>query len=105
MSETLFSILFAPRSERNGYGVIQHVEELTEGRVVLGAGDATQLKIAGGIFGVMAVLLAAVEVRIRRARDRWTIGAAGDVTARDSDGRLGSYLADDAQRNLPLSSK
>lgn len=34
----MFYILFALRSERHGYGVMQHVEELTEGRIVLGAG-------------------------------------------------------------------
>jgi DNA-binding PadR family transcriptional regulator len=38
MSETMFLILFSLRSERHGYGVMQHVEELTEGRIVLGAG-------------------------------------------------------------------
>ena len=38
MSETMFYILFALRTERHGYGVMQHVEELTEGRIVLGAG-------------------------------------------------------------------
>ena len=38
MSETMFYILFALRSERHGYGVMQHVEKLTEGRIVLGAG-------------------------------------------------------------------
>lgn len=38
MSETMFYILFALRSERHGYGVMQYVKELTEGRIVLGAG-------------------------------------------------------------------
>ena len=38
MSETMFYILFALRTERHGYGVMRHVEELTEGRIVLGAG-------------------------------------------------------------------
>src|SRR5665647_3232662 len=38
MSETMFYILFALRTERHGYGVMQHVEELTQGRIVLGAG-------------------------------------------------------------------
>jgi DNA-binding PadR family transcriptional regulator len=38
MSETMFYILFALCSERHGYGVMQHVEELTGGRIVLGAG-------------------------------------------------------------------
>jgi DNA-binding PadR family transcriptional regulator len=38
MSETMFYILFALRDERHGYGIMQHVAELTDGRVVLGAG-------------------------------------------------------------------
>lgn len=38
MSETMFYILFALRAERHGYGVMQHVNVLTDGRVHLGAG-------------------------------------------------------------------
>ena len=38
MSETMFLILFALRTERHGYGVMQHVADLTDGRIVLGAG-------------------------------------------------------------------
>jgi DNA-binding PadR family transcriptional regulator len=38
MSETMFHILLALREERHGYGIMQHVAELTEGRMVLGAG-------------------------------------------------------------------
>jgi DNA-binding PadR family transcriptional regulator len=38
MSETMFLILFALREERHGYGIMQHVEDLTGGRVSLGAG-------------------------------------------------------------------
>ncbi len=38
MSETMFYILLSLREERHGYGVMQHVGELTDGRIVLGAG-------------------------------------------------------------------
>ncbi|HHT84873.1 MAG: PadR family transcriptional regulator [Bacillota bacterium] len=38
MSETMFYILFSLREERHGYGIMQHVNELTAGRIVLGAG-------------------------------------------------------------------
>jgi DNA-binding PadR family transcriptional regulator len=38
MSETMFYILFALCDERHGYGVMQYVSELTEGRIILGAG-------------------------------------------------------------------
>lgn len=34
----MFYILFALRQERHGYGVMQHVNTLTSGRVDLGAG-------------------------------------------------------------------
>jgi DNA-binding PadR family transcriptional regulator len=38
MSETMFLILFALREERHGYGIMRHVENLTDGRINLGAG-------------------------------------------------------------------
>lgn len=42
MSETMFYILLSLREERHGYGIMQHVEELTNGRVKLGAGTIYQ---------------------------------------------------------------
>lgn len=38
LTEALFYILLAVRKPNHGYGIIQEVEELTAGRVVLGAG-------------------------------------------------------------------
>jgi DNA-binding PadR family transcriptional regulator len=38
MSETMFYILLSLREARHGYAIMQHVKELTGGRVVLGAG-------------------------------------------------------------------
>ncbi|WP_179395097.1 PadR family transcriptional regulator [Lacticaseibacillus absianus] len=38
MSETAFYILLALRQPMHGYGVIQHIEAITAGRLVLGAG-------------------------------------------------------------------
>jgi DNA-binding PadR family transcriptional regulator len=38
MSETMFYILLSLREARHGYAVMQHVKELTGGRIVLGAG-------------------------------------------------------------------
>ncbi len=38
MSETMFYILLALTEVRHGYGIMQYVEELTEGRIRLGAG-------------------------------------------------------------------
>ncbi len=42
MSETMFYILLSLREERHGYGIMQHVEELTNGRIKLGAGTIYQ---------------------------------------------------------------
>lgn len=38
MTETFFYILSAMIEAKHGYAVIKHVEEVTEGRIVLGAG-------------------------------------------------------------------
>ncbi len=38
LTETVFYILLAVRKPNHGYGIIQEVERLTKGRVVLGAG-------------------------------------------------------------------
>ena len=38
MSETMFYILLSLREVRHGYAIMQYVKELTNGRVVLGAG-------------------------------------------------------------------
>jgi DNA-binding PadR family transcriptional regulator len=38
MSETMFYILLSLKQERHGYAIMQHVKELTQGRIILGAG-------------------------------------------------------------------
>ena len=42
MSETMFYILSSLRQERHGYGIMLHVKEITQGRIVLGAGTIYQ---------------------------------------------------------------
>ena len=42
MSETMFYILSSLTVERHGYGIMQHVENLTGGRLILGAGTVYQ---------------------------------------------------------------
>lgn len=42
MSETMLYILLSLREEQHGYGVMLHVKELTNGRIVLGAGTTYQ---------------------------------------------------------------
>ena len=53
MSETMLYILLSLREERHGYGIMQHVKELTRGRIVLGAGtiyQSLQKLEAGGLI-------------------------------------------------------
>ena len=38
MSETMFYILLSLKQEQHGYAIMQHVKELTQGRIILGAG-------------------------------------------------------------------
>jgi len=38
MSETMFYILLSLKQERHGYAIMQHAKELTDARIVLGAG-------------------------------------------------------------------
>ena len=38
MSETMFYILLSLRQERHGYAIMQYVKELTDARIILGAG-------------------------------------------------------------------
>lgn len=40
MSETMLYILLSLKQERHGYGILQHVKTLTNGRITLGAGTA-----------------------------------------------------------------
>ena len=42
MTETMFYILYALCEERHGYGVMQYVEKITNGRIVIGAGTIYQ---------------------------------------------------------------
>jgi DNA-binding PadR family transcriptional regulator len=42
MSETMLYILLSLKEERHGYGIMQHVKDLTQGRIVLGAGTIYQ---------------------------------------------------------------
>ena len=42
MREIMFYILLSLQAERHGYGIMQHVKELTKNRIVLGAGTIYQ---------------------------------------------------------------
>lgn len=42
MTETMCYILLSLQQERHGYGIMQHVQQLTAGRITLGAGTIYQ---------------------------------------------------------------
>lgn len=42
MSETMLYMLASLQEERHGYGIMLHVKDLTDGRIVLGAGTIYQ---------------------------------------------------------------
>lgn len=57
MSETAFYMLLSLSEARHGYGIMQHVEELTGGRVRLGAGTVygtLQRMEKDGLIGAVA---------------------------------------------------
>ncbi len=42
MSETMLYILMSLKTQMHGYGIMQNVEKLTQGRIILGAGTVYQ---------------------------------------------------------------
>jgi DNA-binding PadR family transcriptional regulator len=38
MTETMFFILLSLQQEHHGYGIMQHVKQITDNRIILGAG-------------------------------------------------------------------
>ena len=58
LTEALFYILLSVRGPNHGYGIIQEVEKLTEGRVVLGAGT---------LYGAIQAMTAKGWIRIYSA--------------------------------------
>lgn len=42
MTESMFYILYSLKEERHGYGIMQYVSTLTNGRIILGAGTIYQ---------------------------------------------------------------
>ncbi len=55
LTEALFYILLSVRKPNHGYGIIQEVEKLTEGRVVLGPGT---------LYGAMQTMTAKGWIRV-----------------------------------------
>lgn len=58
LTETVYYILLAVRKPNHGYGIIQEVEKLTAGRVILGAGT---------LYGALQTLQKKAWIRIYSA--------------------------------------
>ena len=61
MTETAFYILLALRNERHGYGILGHVEKITDHRVRLGAGT---------IYGTLSKMEKDKLITVLSERDR-----------------------------------
>ena len=101
LTEALFYILLAVRKPNHGYGIIQEVEELTHGRVVLGPGT---------LYGAIQSLVKKDWIRIysedteSRKKKEYLITAAGRATFEEERTRLTELLenAKDAAYRLGI---
>jgi len=89
LTEALFYILLAVRKPNHGYGIIQEVEELTKGRVVLGPGT---------LYGAIQSLEKHGWIRIysmdteSRKKKEYLITEAGKAAFREEQKRLEELL-------------
>lgn len=82
MSETAYYILLSLVEERHGYGIMQHVSEITNGRLSLGAGT---------IYGTLGKLEKAkliVNTREEEKRKYYQITEAGKDTLQKELSRI-----------------
>lgn len=90
LTESLFYILLSVRKPNHGYGIIQEVEKLTGGRVVLGPGT---------LYGAIQAMTAKGWIRIysqetdSRKKKEYVITELGRETFREEKARLGELLA------------
>jgi DNA-binding PadR family transcriptional regulator len=82
MSETMLYILLSLREARHGYAIMQHVEELTRGRIRLGAG--TVYSSLGKIEGDGLIDAVSEEDR----RKTYKITPVGNAILREEAGRI-----------------
>lgn len=89
LTEALFYILLAVRKPNHGYGIIQEVEELTKGRVVLGPGT---------LYGAIQSLVKKDWIRIysedteSRKKKEYLITDAGKAAFEEERTRLQELL-------------
>jgi DNA-binding PadR family transcriptional regulator len=82
MSETMFYILLSLKQERHGYAIMQHVKELTKGRIALGAG--TVYSSLGKLESDRLI----EGVREEERRKIYTITPLGDEILREETARI-----------------
>ena len=89
LTEALFYILLAVRKPNHGYGIIQEVEELTKGRVILGPGT---------LYGAIQSLVKKDWIRIysedteSRKKKEYLITDAGMAAFAEEKARLQELL-------------
>ena len=93
LTEALFYILLSLRKPNHGYGIIREVEELTKGRVVLGAGT---------LYGAIQTMMEKGWIRIyseetdARKKKLYIITDVGVGVFREEKMRLEELLANAA---------
>lgn len=93
LTEALFYILLSLRKPNHGYGIIREVEELTKGRVVLGAGT---------LYGAIQTMMEKGWIRIyseetdSRKKKLYIITDVGIGVFREEKMRLEELLANAA---------
>lgn len=99
LTEALFYILLAVRKPNHGYGIIQEVEELTKGRVVLGPGT---------LYGAIQSLVKKDWIRIysedteSRKKKEYIITDAGKTAFEEEKARLQELLKNAELMNKTL---
>lgn len=89
LTEPMYYILLALRHENHGYGIMQQVEKLTDGRVVVGAGTLYTLL---GRFESEGIIRPVEE---RDRRKTYIITEKGEQLLADEIKRLMMMLADE----------
>ena len=87
MTETIYYTLLSVKEPRHGYGIMQYVEELTKGRLVLGTGTLYTMLGRLQTDGVIATVPA-------DGRKAYQLTAAGARLLLEETQRLGKQLAD-----------
>lgn len=91
LTEPMYYVLLSLTQERHGYGIMQYTEELTGGRVRLGAGTLYTLLARFESEGLLRA------TREEEKRKYYLLTDAGRSTLEDEFERLRRQVADGAQ--------